>query len=79
MAEIRQSKVNKTLTLSTRHICSATPIYVCARAHVGSYVSLKYPCFRCQIAVQFPPFAFDDFSQASSGDQPLAVLPRCWL
>ena len=38
MAEIRKSKVNKMLTLSTRHICSVTPI---TSTHV-----LSHPCFR---------------------------------
>ena len=45
MAEIRQSKVNKTLILSTCHICSVTPI-TSAHVHV-----LGHPFFRCQIAV----------------------------
>ena len=42
MAEIQQSIVKKTLILSTRHICSVTPI---TSAHVSS--------FCCQVAVQF--------------------------
>ena len=33
MAEIQQSKVNKMLILSTRHICSVTPI-TSAHVHV---------------------------------------------
>ena len=39
MAEIRQSKVNKTLILSTRHICSVTP-NMFAHMHVlGHFVT----------------------------------------
>ena len=41
MAEIRQSKVNKTLILSTRHICSVTPI---TSAHVLGHMCWADGC-----------------------------------
>ena len=48
MAEIRQSKVKKTLILSARHVCSVTPI---TSAHVLDHsvtFIVKLPC-------NFPP------------------------
>ena len=62
MAEIRQSKVKKTLILSTRHICSVTPI-TSAHVHVLGHIFIIYMFYAfVVIAVQFFPLEFDDFS-----------------